>query len=151
MKPRIVTLFVILLAVLTPLTSAAQHTSDKEGIKMAVLDYVDGIYLVQPERIERSVSKNLAKVGYWRAKDATEYKESPMTYDQLYSVAETWNKEGQVDPKTARKDIEILDMMDKTAVVKLSAHWGMDYLNLAKVDERWMIINVLWQSYPPEN
>jgi hypothetical protein len=38
--------------------------------------------------------------------------------------------------------------MDKTAVAKLSAQWGVDHMQLAKIDGKWMIMNILWQSYP---
>lgn len=133
-----------------PALSQAQGKSDKAGVKMAVLDYVEGIYEVEPERIERSVSQDLAKVGYWRAEDKTTYQESPMSYQQLVDLAGKWNASGRVDADKARKDIEILDLMDQIAIVKLSAQWGVDYLNLAKVDGRWMIMNVLWQSYPAD-
>ncbi len=133
-----------------PNAALAQDKSDKAGVKMAVLDYVEGIYLVQPERIERSVAKDLAKVGYWRPKEETSYRESPMNFEQLVNIAKTWNANGRVDAETATKEIEILDVMDKIAVAKLSADWGVDYLNLAKVDGKWVIKNVLWQSYPAE-
>ncbi len=135
---------------LIPLDLHAQDREDHKAVEMAVLDYVEGLYLVQPERIERSVSKDLAKIGYYRPADETTYRESPMTYQQLYDLAGQWNKEGRIDPDTAPKKIEILDLMDQTAVVKLSADWGVDYLNLAQKDGRWMIVNVLWQSYPPD-
>ena len=138
------------LLIFMPNASQAQDKSDQSGVKMAVLDYVEALYEVQPERIERSVSKDLAKVGYWRSEDKTTYRESPMSYEQLVDLAGEWNKSGRVDAEKAPKNIEILDLMDQIAVVKLSADWGIDYLNLAKKDGRWMIVNVLWQSYPAD-
>ncbi len=73
-----------------------------------------------------------------------------MTHEQLVELAAKWNAKGRVDAETAPKEIEIFDVMDQTATVKLSAHWGVDYLHLAKIEGKWMIMNVLWQSYPPE-
>ena len=73
-----------------------------------------------------------------------------MSYEQLVELAGKWNAKGRVDAETAPKEIEIYDVMDMTATVKLSASWGIDYMHLAKVDGTWMIKNVLWQSYPPE-
>ncbi len=130
-------------------TYAADVDADREAVREAVLDYVEGIYNVEPDRIKRSVATDLAKVGYWRSKDATEYEEGRMTYEQLVGLAGKWNSKGRVDAETAPKEIEIFDVMDQTATVKLSAHWGVDYLQLAKIDGKWMIKNVLWQSYPP--
>jgi hypothetical protein len=131
-------------------TDAAEDRDDYEAVRAAVLDYIEGIYQVEPDRIRRSVAPDLAKLGYWRPADATTYQEGRMSFDQLVGVAETWNKDGRVDPATAPKEIEIYDVMDQTATVKLSAHWGVDYMHLAKIDGQWMIKNVLWQSYPPE-
>ena len=143
-------LLVLMLFLSVPGVLHAQATGDQEAVRMAVLDYVEGIYNVEPERIKRSVSPKLAKLGYWRPRDQTSYKEGAMSFDELVQVAETWNKNGRVNPEEAPKEIELLDVMDQTATVKLSAHWGVDYMHLAKQDGRWMIVNVLWQSYPPK-
>jgi len=37
-------------------------------------------------------------------------------------------------------------MLDQTAVVKLTADWGVDYMQFGKYDGRWLLVNVLWQS-----
>ena len=128
----------------------AQQNDDHEAVRQAVLDYVEGIYQVQPERIERSVSRELAKVGYWREKDGGPYSESRMSFDQLVGVAKNWNKNGRVDAKTALKEVVVYDVVDQTATVKLRAHWGIDYMHLAKKEGKWLIMNVLWQSHPPK-
>ena len=128
----------------------AQQNDDHEAVRQAVLDYVEGIYQVQPERIERSVSRELAKVGYWREKDGGPYSESRMSFDQLVNVAKNWNKNGRVDAKTALKEVVVYEVVDQTATVKLRAHWGIDYMHLAKKEGKWLIMNVLWQSHPPQ-
>ena len=126
-------------------TLLAQGKEDHEGVKAAVLDYVEGIYQVQPERIERSVHPSLRKHGFY-VKDG-KYVEVPMTYEQLVKLAGTYNSKGKI-PKDAPKEVTVLDVMDKTASAKLIADWGMDYFHLAKYDGKWMITNVIWQSLP---
>ncbi len=130
--------------------AGAQQTDDREAVRLAVLDYVEGIYEVQPERIERSVSPEMTKVGYWREKDGAPYGESRMTFEQLVNLAKNWNKKGRVDAKTALKEVTIYEVVDQTATVKLRAYWGIDYMHLAKKDGKWLIMNVLWQSHPPQ-
>lgn len=66
----------------------------------------------------------------------------------LYRISSRYNANGKTNPETAPKKIEILDLLDQIAVVKLSAEWGIDYLNLARQDGRWQVIHVLWQTYP---
>ena len=131
-----------------PVALAAQSADDEAAVREAVLDYVDAIYQVEPERIERSVARDLVKRGYWRPDADTEFRELPMTYEQLHQLATRWNAGGHLDPAAAVKEIVVLDVLDKTASAKLIADWGVDYLHLAKVDGRWMIKNILWQSPP---
>jgi len=49
------------------------------------------------------------------------------------------------------KKITIYEINDKTAIGKIEAVWGIDYFQLAKVDNKWKIFNIIWQSYPPKN
>jgi len=114
-----------------------------------VLDYVEGVYNVEPARIERSVHPELTKLGFYRTRGKDGYSAGKMTYTQLVELSKTWNKEGKL-PKTAPKDITIFEVQDQTASAKLTAQWGTDYFHLAKYDGKWKIINVLWQSPPPK-
>lgn len=122
--------------------------SDEEAVRAAILDYVEGVYEVAPERIERSVHPSLRKIGYWQRGADGPFQEAPMDYEELHELAATWNKEGRVDAEMARKEIAVFDILDKTATAKLEAEWGIDYFHLAKLDGKWMIMNVIWQTYP---
>lgn len=126
-----------------------QMKNDEQGVFEAVQDYLEGIYQVQPERIERSVSKELVKFGYWRQNADEAYAPAPMNYDQLYRLASGWNANNRmkIDDTTPR-DIVVLDVLDKTAAAKLTAQWGIDYFQLEKIEGKWMIRHVLWQAHP---
>jgi hypothetical protein len=144
-------LFLALTLLLTAVPVIAQDgNADREAVRQAVLDYVEGIYNVQPERIERSVSPNLAKMGFYRPPTETAYRPGrSMAFQQLVEIAKNFNKDGKLS-KDAPKDIVLYDVLDQTATVKLTADWGTDYMHLAKIDGKWMIVNVLWQSHPPK-
>ncbi len=129
-------------------SSSAKHAEDVEAVREAVLDYVEGLYEVAPERIERSVHPKLAKLG-WTRDPKGAYREHPLTYEQLVRGARRYNQDGHV-PADAPKEITIYEVLDKTASVKLAAEWGIDYMHLAKLDGKWMILNVLWQSHPQD-
>src|SRR4029079_5571771 len=122
---------------------------EREAVRQAVLDYVEGVYNVDPARIERSVHPDLAKRGYMRERGQEGYTNCKMTFAGLIDVAKTWNKEGKL-PKDAPKEITIFEVQDQTASAKLVAQWGTDYFHLAKYEGKWMIANVLWQSPPPK-
>ena len=129
----------------TALNGSAQ-SSDRELVSQAVEDYVDALYLVQPEKITRSVHPGLTKKGYWRKTETEPYgPEQTMTFQQLFDLAGKWNANGKL-PKNAPRKIEIFDVQDQTASAKLTAQWGTDYFQLARYNGKWMIVNVLWQS-----
>jgi len=70
----------------------------------------------------------------------------------MIDYAEGVKKRG-VSPDVEKfpKKIEVFDMQDQTASAKLTAWWGSDYLLLSRINNRWMITHVLWQSPPPKN
>ena len=139
----------ILLLLVLPVAGQAQSTDDREGVRQAILDYVEALYEVAPARIERSVHPDLVKRGFYTEKDKPGYQSGIMTYQQLVDLAGRWNKKGWL-PKDAPKEIVVFDVLDQTAMAKLTAYWGVDYFQLAKYDGKWKIIHVLWQSPPPK-
>jgi hypothetical protein len=141
------TLFLLTLLLISVAPAVAQ--SNTQGVHDAVEDYLEGLYQAAPERIERSISKDLVKFGYWRQSADEAYAPSPMNYEQLKQLASRWNVNNRMklDDKTPR-EIVVLDVLDKTAVAKLTAQWGIDYFQLEKIDGKWMIRHVLWQAHP---
>lgn len=141
-------LMTLALALALSTAGKAQNSPDKEAVRQAVLDYVEGIYEVDHKRIERSVHPDLAKRGFYVKRGETAYTGAVMTFAQLVDLAKTWNKDGNRVPKNAPKEVVIYDVLDQTASAKLTAVWGIDYMQLAKYDGKWMIVNILWQTHP---
>lgn len=51
---------------------------------------------------------------------------------------------------TTIKEVAVLEVLDQTAVAKVTAMWGIDYMLLGKYDGRWKIVQIRWQSHPPK-
>src|ERR671916_1079981 len=100
---------ILLIAALVLLPSAAfaQGDAEREAVKQAVLDYVEGIYEVNPARIERSVHPELAKRGFFVKKGETAYSSDVMTFQQLVELAKNYNKSGGRVPKDAPKEVVV--------------------------------------------
>ncbi|MGI9518347.1 MAG: nuclear transport factor 2 family protein [Pirellulaceae bacterium] len=126
----------------------SKTSAEEEAVKRACLDYVEGVYEVKPELIERGVHPELVKFGFYR-REGEDYQGGAMTYDQLHSLAGDWNKDGSRANDESPKEVIVFDVLDKTASAKLVAEWGIDYFHLAKEDGEWKIRQVMWQS-PPE-
>lgn len=122
------------------------NEQEREAVKQAVLDYVEGVYNVDPSRIERSVHPDLAKGGFFQKEVEASYSFTSMTFAQMVELSKSYNKDGKM-PKDAPKEVIIFDVLDQIASVKLIAWWGIDYMHLAKYEGKWKIINILWQTY----
>ncbi len=129
------------------LNSSNKNADDKDAIRRTVLDYVEGVYEVDPSKIERGVHPELAKRGFFAKRGETAYAEYKMTFAELVELSKKYYAKTK-PPQNAPKEIAIFDVLDKTASVKLTAARGVDYIHLAKYDGKWMIVNVLWQSLP---
>ena len=56
---------------------------------------------------------------------------------------------GKQTPKDEQqKDVTILDMMGSAASVKLEMRDWVDYMHIGKMNGKWVIINVLWETKP---
>jgi aminoglycoside N3'-acetyltransferase len=47
-----------------------------------------------------------------------------------------------------RKDVAILDTFANMAMVRADMRDWVDYMQLAKLGDRWVIVNVLWERRP---
>ena len=128
----------------------SKANADREAVRAAAMDYIEALYQAKPDRVARSVHPKLTKSGFSKRQGQSDYAESWMTYDQLFNLAGSWNKDGKRPTATAPKDVVIYEVLDQTASAKVTALWGIDYLHLARYDGQWKIINILWQAHPPK-
>jgi len=138
--------FLSILILLCSIKAVAQE--DKKLVEEAVLDYVDGFYFGDTARLTRSISPAVVKYGYYRKKDETKYAGEPMSFQEMLDYAITVKKRNNPNADKLAKKVEVLDCLDQTAAAKLHAWWGTDYILLAKLNGKWMITHVLWQSPP---
>jgi hypothetical protein len=55
---------------------------------------------------------------------------------------------GLLDEEKRKISVTVLDVMEEIAMVKVLSAMYYDYLQVAKVDGEWKIINVLWVMNP---
>ena len=139
-------IFVSLLLIILSGVAMSQSNNDRVQIEQAILNYVDAFYQADTTKAYESVAKNLAKRGYFTTKEG-KLVEATMNFEQLVRFAQQWKK-GENITADAPKKITVFDIMDRTASAKVEAKWGIDYFHLAKINGKWMIMNVLWQEYP---
>ena len=122
---------------------------DREAVRRAALDYVEGFYEGDSVKLARSVRPEVYKYGFFKARDSTHYRGMQMKWPGFFDYARGVKANNRQAPPTAPKLIEIYDVQDQTASLKLTAFWGIDYMLLGKYDGKWMISHVLWQGPLP--
>jgi hypothetical protein len=130
-------------------TGFAISAEDEAAIKATALDYLEGWYSGDAERMERALHPDLAKRvirhNETRDRDVVDQM-SALTLIQYTRAAY-----GAKTPKAEqRKDVMILDVYENIATVKTVARDFVDYIHIGRVNGEWKIINVLWAPTPKE-
>ena len=138
---------VILFASVVCVSAQTVSDADKEVIKQTALDYIEGWYEGNAERMERALHPELAKRIV-----RTDPKSGRSNLGQMSAmslVLGTRAGGGKQTPKEKQqKDVTILDVFENAASVKVVASNWIDYLHMAKWNGRWVIVNVLWELKP---
>jgi hypothetical protein len=122
--------------------------ADKAAIKQAALDYIEGWYEGNAERMERALHPDLAKRIVRPHPENKNF--SRLDHMGAMSLVQgTRRGGGKQTPKDKQlKDVTILDVFGNAASVKIVASDWIDYLHIARFNERWVIVNVLWELKP---
>ena len=124
----------------------AQTPDQAAAIKQTALDYVEGWYEGNAERMEKALHPELAK------RIVRNSPEGRSRLDQMGAmtlVQFTKGGGGKETPKDKQqKDVIILDVFENTASVKAVMAGWIDYMHMAKFNGRWVIVNVLWELKP---
>lgn len=137
----------VLAFALIPLRSmSAQSAPDSAGIRQAALDYIEGYYEGNAERMARAVHPELAK----RIVNVDERGRYRLGQMSAMTLVEGTRAGGGKDTPVAerRTDVTIFDVYQNAASAKIYASGWVDYLHLAKWNGRWVIVNVLWELHP---
>ena len=142
-------IFVLAVAFLLATIAAGQtsSTDDVAAIKATALNYIEGWYEGDAARMESALHPELAKRMILTDPKTGRSQFNHMGAMQL--VQNTRRGGGSKTPKEQQtKEITILDRYNNAAVVKIVASDWIDYLEEAKVNGEWKIINVLWELKP---
>lgn len=138
--------FVSLFLVASAISIFGQSDADREAIKRTALNYAEGWYEGNADKMESSLSPDLAK-RIARTNPQGQSSLGQMTAMSL--VQGTRGGSGKSTPKAEQqKDVTIHDIFGSAATVKLEMRDWIDYMHIAKMNGRWVIVNVLWENKP---
>jgi hypothetical protein len=128
----------------------AQTAADTTAIRATALNYVEGWYEGNAERMARALHPELVKRIVVR--DTTTGRTMVQGMGTSVLVNSTRHGYGKETPRERQqKDVSVFDIFGNAASVKaVMADW-IDYMHMAKVDGRWVIVNVLWERKPDKD
>jgi ABC-type sugar transport system substrate-binding protein len=125
-------------------TARGQTAEDSAAIRATALDYIEGWYSGDAERMARALHPELVKRIVMINPDTGQPFIDTMGAGRL--VEGTRAAYGTQIPEAERRtDVTILDVFGNAAAVKVDAGGWIDYLQMSKLGGRWMIVNVLWE------
>jgi hypothetical protein len=149
MKKGFAVICILLVVFMVVPASKSQKTTDEDAIKQTALDYIEGWYEGNVERMERALHPELAKRAVFTDKTSGNSRLHKMDATMLVEATKTGN--GKNTPvEKQMKEVTILDKYENVACVKIIATDWIDYLQVAKFDGRWVIVNVLWEMKPKQ-
>ena len=137
---------VLLISLAIPSASFGQSAADSAAIRATALDYIEGWYEGNGERMERALHPELAK----RIVNTNPNGRNSLGQQGAMTLVNNTKAGGgkNTPAEQRRKDVKILDVFGNTASVRVDAATWVDYLHVAKWNGRWVIVNVLWELRP---
>jgi hypothetical protein len=111
--------------------------SDKEAIVSCALDYFEGWFDGNPERMRRALHPELAK----RSLDAAEL--DHLTAEQMIEATAAGSGKKR-DPGERRIDVHVVEVYGDIATIVVDSNVYREYLHLVRTDGDWRIVNALW-------
>lgn len=126
----------------TDIQELTPSTNDLQDIIRASVDYVESYYTGDAERMKACLHPDLAKRSVWKDVASGARRLRNTTAQRMYEITQ---EGGGSDVSEADKvhEVTILDAFRNIASVKVVSEY-VDYLHVARFDERWLIVSVLW-------
>ena len=123
---------------------------DRGAIKRTVLGYLENFFENKTEEMFKYLHPSLAKRGLSRKRGTPGVFFEDMSNEQLTAMLQkkrVLEKENQVN------QVEILDIFHNSASVRVATGYPgkmewIEYIHLARLNDEWKIINIIWDYYP---
>lgn len=129
----------------------AQSTEDSTAIKECILNYIEGYYNADVERMDKAVHPELAKRTIYTDQQGNDFLAGMGKSYLIHATRHNKNDRVRNPEAEFKADITIYDIHDKYAVAKAVTNkfTFFDYVHLGKYNSEWKIVNVLWGMLPP--
>lgn len=120
--------------------------AEKRAIEATTLNYLGGYYTGDAERMARALHPELTKV--WPRPIQQTGRIMLQKIGASYLIEATGTGNGKLDEGKRNISMTVFDYGDDIAMVEALSAMFYDYIQLAKINGEWKIINVLWIINP---
>lgn len=139
-------LFIVCIVALLPGMFVNAQGNQQTAIKQTALDYADGFYSGNAERLERALHPDFNKVVAYKLQQTGK---TFLDYSTISGLVEyTKTNEGFLEEDKRRIKLVVLSENENVATIKLTSAFFNDFLQLVNFDGQWKIVNVLWSAGP---
>jgi hypothetical protein len=141
-KILLATLIIVLATAPVGAQGGADDGSEKDAVIAAALDYMEGALTADADRMARGVHPELTKVVI---RTYPQTGRQCLAYNTSTLLVE-WTRGAAEQMAEADKNVEVtvFDIGDNLAAARAIGQAWYDFLQLAKIDGQWRIVNVLW-------
>jgi putative lumazine-binding protein len=112
--------------------------ADEEAIVRCILDYFEGWFEADPERMRRALHPDLAKRS-----PSGEALDQDTAQEMIDATAAGTGRER--DPGARRIDVHVVEIHGDIATAVVDSNVYREYLHLVRTKTGWRIVNALWE------
>lgn len=116
---------------------------DLADVRSTVLDYFEGWFDADVERMRRALHAGLAKRSLAQDRDRTPAVSSVTAEQMLAWTASGYGRARDSSDRTL--DVQVVDVSGTIAMVLVHSNEYVEYLHLVRTADGWRIVNALWR------
>ena len=120
----------------------APSEADRRAIERCVLDYFEGWFEADPERMRRALHPELAKRSFGQRPDRAPVLSTDTAAGMIEATAAG---RGRIRAGGRSPLVEIVDAGGGIATVVVRSEHYHEYLHLVETPDGWRIVNALWR------
>jgi hypothetical protein len=115
--------------------------NEKNAITKAATFYIEGLFSADPGKLQIAISTDFNQLTYTKSPKTGRVIFNRLKYETI--TGNVLNANGKIEEYRRHYDIKIYDIMDGMAFARASSFRGNEYLQLAKINNDWKVINAL--------
>ena len=124
--------------------TVATAAVDRERIAESARDYIESWLEGDADRMARCLHPDLVKRSVETDAESGQQVVETLSREQMVTATKAGHGRRYEKPY----ELSILDVFGDIATVRLFSSVYMDYLHLARFEDSWLLLNVLWQRRP---